>query len=416
MKDQQAPVQNPPAVPPEVLLDCIFRLGRVMEQVDTKDHLIRTIIEECRRLFDCEAASLAIYHPERNDLEFIASKGGAEIAILNFRIPLGQGIIGLVAQTGQGIIVNNPATHPSWHPQMDHSTGFTTRNLAAVPIHHASRLVGSLEAINIRREGGFQDQDLYVLQIFADQIGTVLETQRLLEEKMASDRLAAFAVALTDIGHSIKNLLLRLGMPITLIDEAIKNRDWTIIENAWPVLRRASGEVGDLVKQMLYYAKPQQPNYESADLRQLIVQILDVCREDAQNKGIRLGFEAPAETLIRSFDPALLRPAIYNLVGNAIEAIADHGGSTVTVRLDPDSSPGATRISIHDDGPGIPLEIQNRIFDPFFSTKQSKGTGLGLANARKAAEEHNGRLELVSSPGDGATFTLYLPGCEPKRL
>ncbi|MCX7044317.1 MAG: ATP-binding protein [Candidatus Sumerlaeota bacterium] len=109
-------------------------------------------------------------------------------------------------------------------------------------------------------------------------------------------------------------------------------------------------------------------------------------------------------------DNDALYNAVLNLVTNAFDAVESKGGGNVRVALRQDPiSPSQLMLSVADNGPGIPLEIQQKIFQLFFSTKGRNGTGIGLAATKKIVEEIGGSIALDSQPGEGATFTLYLP-------
>jgi len=121
----------------------------------------------------------------------------------------------------------------------------------------------------------------------------------------------------------------------------------------------------------------------------------------------------PGVELIREIEPGLpavradrdqILQVLLNLVRNAVEAMPDGGPVRVTARREGE----AVVFSVTDSGPGISPEDLPRVFEPYFTTKEG-GTGLGLAIARRIAEEHGGRLDLESTPGRGATFTLRLP-------
>jgi signal transduction histidine kinase len=104
-------------------------------------------------------------------------------------------------------------------------------------------------------------------------------------------------------------------------------------------------------------------------------------------------------------DPEKLRGALMNIIENGLQAI--NGKGKIIVGADRDRN-GFVRIRIHDSGQGVPPEILPRLFEPYFSTK-SGGSGLGLPIARKNIEEHGGRIEVQSKPGDGTTVTVMLP-------
>lgn len=392
-----------------LLCDCVYRIGRVMERMDDQTQLLGAILKECRQLFDCEAASLALYDPEAGDLQFTAISGGAGNKMRVFRIPLNTGIVGRVAQERKGMFSNDCHSDPQWLKTIDSQSGFQTLNLAAVPMIRSGELLGVLEVLNRPVEEGFTPSDLQLLQIFADQAALAIEIQRLIEARAESERLAGFAIALADIGHSVKNILVGMKIPIQLIDAIHQRRDWASFGEPWNIMRRATGEISDLVLEMLRYAKPNQPDFVSTDIPQLVGRVLETYHPTARAAGIDLSVHADVESLKWQVDPQILHYALHNLVGNAMEAIAGSGVAKGCVGISILGGKDSLVIRISDNGPGIPVEIRERIFKPFFTTKKGKGTGLGLANAKKGVEEHGGQVRLESPPGQGATFTLTLP-------
>lgn len=399
---------------PDSLRDGLYRLGRVMEKVDDLDRLLHSIIEECKRMLRCDAASVALYDAERGDLVFTVASGGSEKGITQWRMKMGQGIVGLVAETRESLISNDTHNDPRWFGKIDSSSGFVTKNLAAVPMLRSDNLVGVVEALN-RPDGDFNDADLVLLQIFADQAALALEINRLIKAGQESERLSTFAVALADIGHSAKNMLMRLEFPITMIDRSIQKGDVERLKGSWDVMKSATKEIGRLVRDMLEYSRPRKPELTNVDVASLARDFAAKCKPDAESKGLQLLLEGADADLMWVLDEQALRASLHNLAGNAIDAIVEHGGSKITINLEASAEPAELRISVSDDGPGIPVEIQRRIFDPFFSTKGKQGTGLGLANVKKGVEEHGGRVTLNSDPGKGAKFTLIFPHAEIKK-
>ena len=409
-------METPRPTPPDIdaarqfdlLRDCLYRVGRVMENVDDLDRLLLTIIEECKTLLNCESASIALHDPEKGDLAFTVASGGSD-KIKQWRMAMGQGIVGQVAVSREAIISNDPRGDKRWFTGVDEQTGFVSRNLAAAPITRGEDLIGVLEVLNRPGEEGFGEDDLILLQIFADHVGIALETERLIQAKQQSERLATFGVALADIGHSVKNILMRLQFPTKLIEQAADNEDWKLFRGAWPTLQRATDEISSLVHDMLNYSRAREPETCETDVIGLLDEIVESYRPDAQSKSVALETRWETPELTWPLDPKALKYGLTNLIGNAIEAIAEHGGAKVTVRVQLKKGGEEMHISIADDGPGMPPEIQKRIFDPFFSTKKSKGTGLGLANVKKGVEEHGGRVLLETEPRIGSMFTLVFP-------
>ena len=265
MSDLQTPNQVTPAA--DQLCDCFSKIGSLVKQIGSSEELVSQIVEECRKLLRCKSASLALYKPHQNDLHFSATTTGADDAIRKYRIPIGMGIVGMVAKTRQPIVFNDEDEDRRWLHQMDTQTGFVTRNLAAVPIVCGEDLLGVLEALNRGADDPFTDTDVKLMRIFADQIAILLSTQAILREKQESQRLAAFAVAMADIGHTAKNLVMRLDAPRVMIDRAIERRDWKLLDEAWPILGRAAKGMSSMIMQMLQYTKEREPAMDLNDMK-----------------------------------------------------------------------------------------------------------------------------------------------------
>ena len=164
--------------------------------------------------------------------------------------------------------------------------------------------------------------------------------------------------------------------------------------------------LGDLVNDLMVFARPTPPHPASIPLRPLIQEAVEAVRRDPVAAAVDVVVSGNDARL--TADPQMIRAAILNLILNAAQAMDGRGRITVTVG----SSAGHCTIVVQDTGPGVPTELRDRVFEPFFTTK-ARGGGLGLPIARRTAELHGGTLTL--EPGDGgARLRLTLP-CEPSR-
>jgi len=141
------------------------------------------------------------------------------------------------------------------------------------------------------------------------------------------------------------------------------------------------------------------------EAREWLEQLLGFCGPELANHDVQavIDDQAPGATLYA--DSRLLQQVCLNLVLNAIDAMPEGG----TLQLGIVAKGPITQLSFTDNGRGIPTDMLERIFNPFFTTKAS-GTGLGLAKVFSIMESHDGRVECLSAPGQGATFNLYLAG------
>lgn len=138
--------------------------------------------------------------------------------------------------------------------------------------------------------------------------------------------------------------------------------------------------------------------------------VFELMESRAAECGVKLVFEAEKRIPLSSFDPESLHRAVLNIVTNAIDAAeqSEDEGEVVIV-TGYDSSSDSLFVTVKDNGPGIPQDLQERIFNVFESTKGARGTGIGLAVSRKILREHGGDISLTSEPDQGALFKLYWP-------
>ena len=152
---------------------------------------------------------------------------------------------------------------------------------------------------------------------------------------------------------------------------------------------------------LLNFARPREPEIAPCDLASLIRQMLTLVRADAQKHRIQVVEEIPADLPAISADATQIQQAILNLLLNAIQAMPEEGILTVRAAV----VGSRMQLMIQDTGGGIPAEIREKIFAPFFTTKH-RGTGLGLAITRTIMEKHGGSIRVDSAVGCGTMFTL----------
>ncbi len=171
------------------------------------------------------------------------------------------------------------------------------------------------------------------------------------------------------------------------------------------IIEEEADRLNHMVGALLELVRPLEARVSPTDLVPLLATAIDAARTlDDSDGEVRLEVDAHLPPL--PVDPELLRQAVANLVGNALHATGRAGPVWVRASLSP--ARDRLRISVADDGDGVPAGLEERIFAPFFTTR-ARGTGLGLAVVKRAVEAHHGTVRLSETPGGGATFTLDLP-------
>lgn len=255
----------------------------------------------------------------------------------------------------------------------------------------------------------YQKDELVLLNIIAANAAIAIENAILVQEKLEAERLAAIGVAIAGISHYVKNVLTGIGGSEKLIEMGLAQNNLAVVRQAWPILVRSNVKITTLVKDMLTYSKKREPDWGLGSLNALLREVHEQQLPRAEERKIALDLEIDVALPDSYFDSRTLFDTVLNIVGNAIEACEGRPEARVVLQSKCDARGDRALLAVRDNGPGIPPEIRRRILEPFFSTKGSKGTGLGLAVARKCVEEHGGQLEIESEVGAGTTFCLVLP-------
>ncbi len=395
---------------PRRYLDALYRISGFVTAVSSLPNLLELVMAESKALMNAEGSSLLLYDPQQNDLYFEVALGEAGEAVKQIRLKLGEGIGGLCAETRKPILVNDAATDPRHSKRADTHSSFVTRNLLAVPmIARGEKLIGVLEVLNTIGRQSFSEEDAKILEIFADQAALAIDNSRLIAENLKNERLAAIGVAVAGISHYIKNILAGMSGSRSLIQMGLAQTNLDLVQECWPIFERSQDKISVLVKNMLTYSKEREPDWQPGDLNTLGTEVVQSCLPLATDSGIALELEPDPAMPPTLFDPIQLHDCVLNLVNNAIDAVKGREGARVTVRTRTSPESGTVAIAVDDTGPGIPPDSLGRLFEPFFSTKGSKGTGLGLAVARKIVREHGGEITVDSDPAIGTVFEIKLP-------
>ena len=248
----------------------------------------------------------------------------------------------------------------------------------------------------------------------------VTEKKRMEAQFLRAQRMESIGTLAGGIAHDLNNVLSPILMAVDMLqlkttDEA--SRKWL------DVLRTNAERGGNMVRQVLSFARGVEGERVALQPKHLIKEIVKILRETLP-KSIEISFHLPNDLWIISADATQMHQVLMNLCVNARDAMPEGGSISIKAenvfvdenyaRMHLEAKPGRfVVISVSDTGPGMSLEVQSRIFEPFFTTKEmTKGTGLGLSTALTIVKSHGGFINVYSELHKGSQFTLYLPAID----
>jgi signal transduction histidine kinase len=277
----------------------------------------------------------------------------------------------------------------------------------AYPLKRESRLLGVM-LIDAPADALTSDTRA-VLGVIAGQVAIAIEDYRLIEEnvrlerRLAQDeRLAALGQMAATVAHEVKNPLSAIKSIAQVLRE---DRNLHAYERDLGLIVGETDRLNSSITQLLSFARRAPESLSPARADELIQAVVALFRAQAEQSGISLHCDVAAQIELSPTAAAALRDALSNLLLNALQATKAGGRITIDAKERADS----LCVIVEDTGAGIPAELQPRIWEPFFTTRQ-RGTGLGLAIVRKRIEEAGGMTSLLrSGVGKGTSFELRLP-------
>jgi signal transduction histidine kinase len=240
--------------------------------------------------------------------------------------------------------------------------------------------------------------------------------ERLVEEKtqqlIEAERLAAVGQTVAGLAHAIKNITGGLTGGIFVLEKGIALDNKEYLHQGREMVEGNVKKIKSMAMDLLNFAKEREPDYQLCDPNKPAREVFDLMTPRAQEYGIALELELDKNLPPLWFDPEGIHRCLMNLVTNAIDACVEVGCASrkveVIIRsLKPKG--WAVEYQVVDNGCGMDEETKDKVFQSFFSTKGSRGTGLGLMISRKIVDEHGGVIEVESEKSTGSKFSIKLP-------
>jgi PAS domain S-box-containing protein len=238
------------------------------------------------------------------------------------------------------------------------------------------------------------------------------EIERLQKELLRSERLAATGQTVAGLAHAIKNILGGLKGGRYMVNKGFELNEMKYLKEGWDMVERNIEKVSSLTRDLLNFCKDREPEREWVNPNGLIGEVFDLFRLRAEQVGVRMTLDLEKVMEPAHLDPKGIHEVLSNLVANALDACTlgetpvDNPEVVLKSRALPEDR---ILLEVRDNGMGMPPEICKKLFTIFFSTKGSRGTGLGLLLAQKIVKEHGGEISMQSTSGKGSIFQVILP-------
>lgn len=240
--------------------------------------------------------------------------------------------------------------------------------------------------------------------------------ERLVDEKtrklLEAERLAAVGQTVATLAHAIKNIIGGLKGGIYVFEKGMEFNKQEYLSQGWEMVKGNVEKIKNLALDLLNYAKQREPDYKRIDPNQIARDIYGLMLEKSRDCGINLCLDLDETLPEILLDPEGVHCCLLNLVSNAFDACVDvelTGGSKNVVIRTACAPKEGVEYTVIDTGCGMDQDVKENIFRSFFSTKGTRGTGLGLMITQKVVREHGGDIKVESEKGNGTRFTIRLP-------
>ena len=403
----------------------LTKISKAINSEKKLSRLLTLIADSATKLLYSEAGSIVLKDEKTGELVFEATDK-KHMQVLKMRLASGTGIIGQVINSGEKLIIEDFQKDERAYKKVDKKTGFTTHSALCVPIKSGKKVVGALEVLNRIIPEPFSLDDLKVFEALADLSSIALQNAKLyesLQEKvitlekknielqntqaklLQSEKLATVGEIAAGISHEIRNLI----TPIKLIVEdppTPDEIDASIIAQQFQIINEQVDKATEMTSGMLSFSRKSSEVKEDLSVNAIIIKCVGLIGYRFKKSGIKLSTHLCKNIPQVVGVSSQLEQVIINLINNAENAICGEGSIQIRTRV----YNHTIIIRIKDTGSGIKPEDLDKIWEPFFTTKDEKvGTGLGLPICANIISKHGGIVKVSSSFGTGTCVTIMLP-------
>ena len=390
-------------------LKLLFDLERAMAHAASLEELLMAVLGEAMRACEARMGAVALRDPESGTgTLYVIDERGKKMK--NVPYPENAGLIGWAIRQNEILVSSDAESDARRDRALDARVGgATVKTALAVPLEgEGDSAMGALAIYNKRAGRAFSEEDRELLVLVTANASTAIRLQLSREAREHEERLTTIGRLLSSVIHDLKTPLTVMSGYVQLMQAS---NDAAQREKFAELILKQFDHIGAMQREVLEFARGEK----SVLVRKVYLQkFFDDVREQLEGDLARRGVELVVDVQERGtarFDEGKMLRVVNNLARNASEAMGQGGGKFV-IKVTRDKQSGDLVVSFSDTGPGIPKQIEHRLFESFVTSGKQGGTGLGLAIVKKIAEEHGGKVSVQSS-SRGATFKLRIPQPPP---
>jgi signal transduction histidine kinase/putative methionine-R-sulfoxide reductase with GAF domain len=390
-------------------LKLLFNLEHAMGRATSLEELFIAVLGEAMRACEARMGAVALRdQEERTGDLYVIDERAKKMTRLPY--PEDVGMIGWAIRNDEVLVSADAEKDPRRDEELDRRVGQGRAKTAlVVPLEgEQGAPMGAIAIYNKRGAHPFSGEDRELLKLIAANASTAIRLQLSRDSLEREQRLTTIGRLLSSVVHDLKTPLTVIRGYVQLMEASGNAAER---EKFAELILRQFDHIGAMQREVLEFARGEK----RVLLRKVYVQkffddVRDQLEADLAKRGIELVVDIQEKGTAR-FDEGKILRVVHNLARNAAEAMAAGGGGKFVIKVTRDKTDRALVVSFSDTGPGIPKDIEHRLFQSFVTSGKRGGTGLGLAIVKKIADEHGGSI-TVQSTGRGATFKLRLP--QPK--
>ncbi len=396
-------------------MERLLEISRTLSTTLDLEPFLQSVISAAAELTGSEVASILELESGSDHLRFLAVPWFHREALKNVRVPLQNSVAGWVYQNAKAVVVPDVSAEKRHFKGADEAADFQSRSILAMPIIYKGETLGVLEVVNKLDEAAYTAEDFKIVETLASQAAVAIQNARLVNQaRRAIDELRELDRMKSDFisvaSHELRTPLGLILGHATFLREVVAADQRQEVD----IIVRSAMRLKEIVDNLANIDNVQRGvaslRKRTVSIKRIVEEVVTSFKEEARRKRISIQVNTGPDDLMIEGDASKISIALSNLVKNAL-TFTNAGGH---VFIHAEQIPGYVKVSVIDDGIGIPAKDLPHIFERFYQveshlTRKHGGMGLGLSVAKVMIEMHRGRIWVESVEGKGSNFTFILP-------